>query len=174
MVSVRQCSRNVGCVIPLEKQRECPKRGQSVGCSSWLGQLRDAVAEEVKLQKWSLQASNGVIFKMALQAAVTTNDTIQGGHWSTRLSRFFVLCTVSTYQSEFFFFYFVRFLNLTNAPGYCPKIVHCANFFLISLLPSKYFKGFFLFLISELKQGCERKVFHATEVGVFPLKSKNI
>lgn len=67
----------LGCVIPLENQRECPEHGQSVGCSSWLGQLGDAVVKEVKLQKWSLQASDGVIFKMALQAAaVITDDTI--------------------------------------------------------------------------------------------------
>lgn len=77
VVSVRQSSRNVGCVIPLENQREHPEHGQSVGCSSWLGQLGHAVVKAVKLQKWSLQASDGVILKMALQAAaVTTDDTI--------------------------------------------------------------------------------------------------
>lgn len=74
VVSLRQSSRNVGCVIPLENQRECPERGQSVGCSSWLGQLGRAVVKEVRLQKWSLQASHGVIFKMAVQAAAVTTD----------------------------------------------------------------------------------------------------
>lgn len=77
VVSLRQSSRNVGCVIPLEKQRKRPERGQSVGCSSCLGQLGHDLVKEVKLQKWSLQASDGVIFKMALQAAaVATDDTI--------------------------------------------------------------------------------------------------